>query len=502
MMSRLYATDVLKLFHDYEPSKEKVWRFVESFNPHDIAVLLGLLENVSKSKLTKVVDVYTLALYKGLDNNVDLKITHNPAIRFERSLYDVQQCHKQSNRFIEADDVTIYEVVDNILGKKEITSKYERILQNNLSSYDYSIFLKSVQNLLLGDNFKSNRNEFGTLPTSIVTKFKQWYSNLKRTKLFDYDPRTFRFLILPEARRIVNREYVPDDSQTMFQPLYQGFHVIIYSSPNETKCYNRFGELHANLAYGLRTQKSCTFEAVILPLDSLGNARSWRYWEYRKQKFLVYITDVFRYEDQVLIDVPFEQRIRYAELIEEPNNRICVIPKRYSSWSCIENEYVRRRDVYDPIIGVIARKRLSLLSDATPPCEFRFNILYAFDLLQSRVISLNEECNVHRLHSNYEMADYKTVCIAYGHDNSFIYLCKYNSKVHQFVHAATLERLPCETFRLTYRPERIYVVNNMMTPMGVMYLRLHYDRSRNFITGYETKGSDGRFKVLKHNPLY
>lgn len=429
------------------------------------------------------------------------------------------------------------------LKKIDETNLLERIVTHNIGTQHYFNFLTMMQYLLFPANQQASRNESNATELSGVTQFINFYKMIHNQQIDDIDPRGCRSLVLPKPRRVFTRNLNEIYADTMatngghlpnniiVQPLYQGLHVIVYAAPNETRCYSSTGELCTGIAYALRCKVNCTFQAIVLPLDALGNVRSWRYWNYRTS-FIMYVVDVLRYEQLILTSRPQKVRLRYVDRIVEDNPQILKIPKDHSSWLAIEERYNKHRDIYDPIVGVMLRDGDSVIDGTlkNKPIEFRFNILYTFDLYTNRVVEvskvLNEidafnksktlseltsndkselishDYNLGRLFLNFEMADYKTICLAYGNCDTYIYLFRYNRNIHQFMHAGKLKRLPYEYNKLSYqRTELIYVLNCRIRPMGVMYLRVYYNQSRQVIA-YETKPMDSRYKVPYTNVLY
>lgn len=422
-------------------------------------------------------------------------------------------------------NITIDELMSNIRLKRiDDTNILERIVTHNLGTKHYREILTTISYLLLTAEQQASRNDVHDANLSHVSQFMNFYKIIHYHHTNDFDPRGFRSLVMPKMRRVYTRNYNEiyahsqrPPNRVIVQPLYQGMHLIVYSSPNETKCYTRSGELCTGLCYDLRCKVNCTFEAVLLPVDSFGMVRSWRYWAFR-HTFIMYVVDVLRYEQHVLTNRPQHIRLRYIDAIVCGNVQILKIPKKYRKWRTIEERYTRHKDMYDPIVGVVLRNGDSIIDGQIEniPVEFRFNILYAFDLLEQKIIDTKQfletdtpsppttqtQHNLSMLFLNFEMSDYKTICIAYGHCDNFIYLLRYDRNIHHFVHAGCLQRLPFEYSKLSYaRTESMYVLNCRIRPMGLMYLRVYFNHDRQ-ILGYETKPLDGRLKTPYYNDLF
>lgn len=477
------------------------------------------------------------------------------------------------------------------------TNIYASILMHNFGTPFYGSFVANVESLLLPENLQADRNE---LPQriSVTKRFLEYYKMFMERQIINVDAKTLRFVMVPMPQRIMDQhEFLNAPNQLgdyEFQPYYQGFHIIVYASHQETRCYNRYGELMHNIAYNLRIPLNCTFEGVLLPLDSRNRIRSWRYWPYRRS-YIIYIVDVYRYEQIILLNAPFKSRIKYVDYIlknihdnrtklkticatmkksimskinkkfkyepsDDNNNNndddndtnividnlklnikagtnvirenqhhqyklyqhqynalkdsintlkiLHKIPENLKTWSAIEERYSRNADVYDPIIGVIARK----LNDSSLVHQnYKFNIRYLYDLVNQKIVPIDTNEDLKRINPettfiNFEMVDYMQIAIVYGNCSQYLYICEYNRDIHQFVHRVRIKRLPYDThdINIHYKSELLYIVNNQMSTglsKGLTYIRLYYDILHQ-IVGYEYKWTDSRYKMPYSTKLY
>lgn len=556
-MSTLFISDIYKIYHNFEPSRLKLWEIVRTYDPIQFTKLLFLLENVHRENKRETYtlseqDLITFCNYhvdrctKDLQFDIDTKTR---VVRLERVRIDsgpvktlFNETPSSSNpydRLRHRSDVGI-DLITNliritspeILGctyfnlngnldenlnnddENPLTSIYVKVMIHNIGTKSYSNLMTSLNYLLLPEMLQHDRNNAAvSLHTSVASKYLQFYNMLNCYAFQDFDPRRFRSMVMPRCRRIYERLMTTDEM--IVQPLYQGFYIIVYANKNETRIYNRYGELMTGLGYSIQIETSCTFIGILLPVDEWGNVRSWRYWPYRKTH-RIYMVDILRYEQTMLINEPFKERLKYVSSLlgrqrqnENDDSIICAIDSTMS-WSDIENSYIENRDVYDPIIGVVVRNANDLVN--VTPLEYRFNIKYGFDLRSMNVIDLTKlsstikskkqkiKLNTFEIHITCEMADFRTICIAYGHTEKEIYLCEYNRQLHQFVHAATLKRIPYDNDSFKYKSDNIYVINNKIIPIGIMYLRIYYDLNRKIIA-YEQKMTDSKFDNPYINPL-
>lgn len=412
-------------------------------------------------------------------------------------------------------NITIDQLMNDIRYQRPPNNIVQRIIAHNIGTYDYHRLIRYIRFLLFTDNLQSDRSLPHVKTPSVVESYIQFYRMMQFRETPDNaDPRAFRFMMVAKHRRVQTRELaaiygteadIPRDLHV--QPLLQGFHVVVYSSAEETKCYNCYGDLIVGLGYKNRCKINCTFEAVILPTDKKHNLRSWQYWKMRTN-YIMYVVDVFRVNQKVLTQEPFRTRIKYADAIVANSTCFMKLPVHLDSWSSIEKYYLQCEDLYSPIVGVVLRDGDSVYDASTmykAPVEFRFNLVYSFDLLNSQIVKLPVDMQpvdyVNRLHLNFEMADYKTVCLAYGHSENYIYLCHYNRHLHQFEHIGRLQRIAYEFSKLEYQSQKLFVVNCRVLPRGMMLLRVYYNQRKQVI-GYDAKWSDNRYKLPYHNSLY
>lgn len=518
-MGKLYISDIFKIFNNREASKLKIWEIIRSYPPMEFLKLIYLLENVTTVTNRNAVSLEDdMIKYNPNDFKCDkfLEIKDVPVIRLERGVYESEssEIFWNNDGSIGEDDGDDYEIqtlLDHIRANKqmplEATPKALRfkVLNHNIGTSHYKTLLGQISNLLFNDNYQIDRNEQQLEHSSVFAKFLQFYKAMTFKQGDDIDVRSFRNIIISKPTRTFDRTLVSSQSHIV-QPLYQGLHVVVYSSPSETKCYTRFGALLNGLAQSMRCAVPCTFEAIILPIDRFKNVRCWKYWPFRAG-YVLYVVDVFRYKQTILTTIPFKNRIQYIDLIVKNNPNILFSAHALTNtWASIEDTYIKTRDMYDPIVGVVLRDPNHTFSEqdkSLSALAFYFNILVSFNILDSKIIDLKESHPpeiIRDLHLNREMADYKTVCIVYGHCDEFLYICMYNRTLHQFVHAAMLRRSPVEYIVLAYKSEKIYIVNNKTMPRGILYLRIYYDVFRNII-GYEQKLTDDRFKIPYTDPL-
>lgn len=511
----MYVSDILKINYKHAPSKLLISETCRRFHPHKFAQFLYLCENVSTINkdaihYEKVEKRASCFIHQSED--IVLEIGKIRRIRFNRVISDHEDepfWNETMKPSIHEHDKTVTDMINDILNHKSLTKSSEdlmqRICQHNLGTTSYKRILATIVNFLFHDTLKSERNQFQIDHSSVATRFLHFCQSLKNSSILT-DIRSFRFVTLQKARNIDSITYLQlDKSAFIIQPLIQGLHVVVFSNERETKCYNRFGELCPNLGKNIKSNISCTFEAVIVPTDEKKNPRSWRYWNFRKS-MIFYVVDVFRHKDSCLLEIPFVERAKYIDVVTGKGTHAHFhrIDPALSSWESIEQRYNEDRDIFDPLIGVYLRKKDAPFHESPLQCAFPIKFLY--DILGEAVVDVQSVMGTKReslstYHTNVEMADHKTVCVAYADDETSIHLCQYNEHVHKLCHSMTLTKMIQDVKPMVYKPESIYVVNNKATPKGVAYLRVYYDNHYNVI-GYDSKSTDSRFDVPLTNKLF
>nr|AHW98296.1 GrBNV_gp48-like protein [Nilaparvata lugens endogenous nudivirus] len=554
----LYVDNLLKIFYNYEPTRIKLWEIVRTFDSKHIAALIFILSNVNRSKNNSV---YTHKLIENLIKETNEKIdgvVHKLCVQPTlnvvrvRSIYETYACADNSNNDVFLDRVnnqlTIWGLMSLIRagntlgggGDDELTID-ERLVMHNISSTYYIQFINNIRNLLFRDeSMIDDRNNVQRVAQSklVTENFLQYYNaihtatqhdprvvdrhyvenslNRQTQSLMqnqfvaltsDIDPKNFRYIIRPRPLRCYDKflDVIMRCAKdtVVVQPLYRGFFVVINSTGNQTRCYNRYGDLQYGLLYDTKFNVSATFEAVILPVDETGNIRNWNYWEYRHST-AVYITDVFRYKQTVATNLTYSQRYAYASQIGGVSVRTLFNCNESSSpvdvWSKLQQEYNDRPyDMMDPIGGLIVRASTNC-DLSVPPIEYRFNMKtyydFASDTFENVVGSISLK-NSYNITFDMEMATYRTVCLVYAHDTTHLYTCAYDrNTTFQFYHVSKLPRLLNIKSLKTpiYRPETLYILGAKINQLGLCYVRVYYNHI-NEIVGYDYKSTTSMYDV-------
>lgn len=513
-MSTLLVSDLLKVFDNYEPSRTRVWEIVRTVHPVHCAALLYLLENVSKSRKATA-----LKLPRDDDDSVAIpdvvyKTAVTPTLNLTRATV-TRQLRPEPRH----DSTHIYDLRDasgnlTVIGLMHVVrdnnaferlTLEERVAMHNLRTAYYTQFVHNVQHFLLPDDMHASRNDFDTADARNVTqKFLQYYHALSVTDdaglcyCGNLNPKSFRYVTRPPCRRI-DRRPVDLDSDYVVQPLYQGYRVVINSTERETRCYNCYGDLLHGFLYDVRFTANATFEAVVLPTDGDKRLRSWRYGA-RNKALVVFVVDVFRVDHHVLVQLPFVERAEHIRRIGGANVRQ---PPTECTWDSLERAYHDRADLFDPVVGVVVRHKRASCAD--PPQAYRFNMTACYDFLTNTVTRLAGSVSLkefQRVHFNLDMADRRTVCTVYAHDELHYYACRFDRRRYQFVHCAVLERLADIAGRKPkYRQEPIYVIGAKRLPMGVMFLRVYYSKHDLSVVGFEQKLTTSMYDVPYRDPF-
>lgn len=603
----LNVSDVLMMLHDYEPSRAKLWEMVRRYDPVQVAALLYLLENVrpepKKIPITLPDDaLIELAGARPFDRDAFMRLELQASLRTDRAAAPPTHLFA-SPRYVRAlraarprspGDANVFDLLERLRSQpaaaagtaedndndndEALRQPYLLIVAHNLSTPLYQRFLTNVVNMLFPDDMQLDRAHL--LPDQLVAiRYLRYHRQLSlQRSLCATDSRRFRYVMLPRPRRVYRRprsgamdsEYGP--REFVYQSLYQGVHAVMdqeFDTSLSVRVFNRYGELQRSILPTLRLATSCTFEAVVVPVDRCGWSRSWRYWQYR-EGYRIYVCDVFRYGDNVLATLPFTERLRYARRLCAENGDALTMARTSTRWSemlpervyngcgsggdslgkrsangatkrtangatkrsadgatkaCHEQELNDNDDLFPPIVGVIARDGNARFSPfygtgddgvgaeplnaqtfelaASTPLQYRFHVRAVYDVLDDRLLRVHGEhrdaaigdLRTERLFYDLEMADQRSVWLAYGHTDDAYFLCAYNPGLHQYEHVATIERSPYDTtLEPKYAQERLVVTNAKTRPRGFLYLRVYTDRNGRYI-GYETKTSTSRYDV-------
>lgn len=565
----LNASDILMMLRNFEVSRGKLWEMVRRYDPLQVAVLLYLLENVKREpkKVPIILPDEALLEFAGAKPyNVDAvkRLQLKPSLRTDRAvsvttpLFAWPRYVRRLNdsRTLSKGDENIVKLLDRMRsppndtsGEDALLHPYLLIVAHNLSTSIYQSFLNNFIFLLFPDDMQADRSCL-LAEQLVAIRYLRYHRqlNLQRS-LCATDSRRFRYVILPRPRRVYHKPRTSDGSRCeyIYQSLYQGFHSVIdqeHDTSLTVRVFNRYGELSRASLPPLRLTNSCTFEAVIVPVDVCGWSRSWRYWPYR-EGYRIYVCDVFRYGDNVLATVPFSERLRYvrrlcdenpyltmartsrhvSELTDRQPVQQCSASPAKSTKAKQDVNYLvsldnSRNDIFCPVVGWIAREASSKFSpfycdgledkgrcaielEASTPLQYRYHVSVVYDLIEDKMFRVHgtekdaviSSLKSERLFYDLEMADERRVWLAYGNTDEAYYLCVYNPLLHQYEHMATIERSPYDTVaEPKYQQERLVVVNAKIKPRGFMYLRVYSDRNGNYI-GYETKLSTSRYDV-------
>lgn len=437
-----------------------------------------------------------------------------------------------------------------------------KILLNNLTTIQYKKFnikLKSI----FHDYMQDNRNEAALgkqFKSSLVKLFVDYYNTLAVTagnggvcggsgsgggdndddvdgdggggsgdgrggkQIPNLQLFSSRYVIRPQNNRL-QRPYdggngaaaaaASTSSKFIAQPLYCGYRLVICTAGNHipyTRCFNRHGSLIKSLLYDEKFNVPATFEAILMPVDGVTNElKNWRTFQLlgqnrtqrqrrRQQNYAVIVVDVFCVNGKSLLHYPFRERVKFIGQINGDHVR------------AIDNSLIDThaacKNLFSPCGGIVYRRADHHVFD--PADEFRYPLTQTYRFSRNTCetmvggFSLLPNILNYDLHICFEMADYRTVCMAYNDDEKFLYICRYHRKLFQFVHVGQIEKLPYDSTEYQYPFETLYVINAKIPVKGVLYFRVYYniesvananvavnsntqEQSRFSIVGYESK---------------
>ncbi|CAH0393286.1 unnamed protein product [Bemisia tabaci] len=552
-MSYLTIEDILLIFNAYEPSRVLTWEIVRTLHPIHTAALIYLLENVGKTNKLNAFDPIELPFKQertgesravitpryNFAQSVTIKLTR--VMKTTDNLPDLNELGKI--RMASATDthdqngkLTIIGLLRMITDELYVSASQteesndtsvtatrgifnslnlnERIAAHNLSTNDYGRFLANIVNHLLPDEMHRDRNRVARLEEepSITRKFLKFYESMSSLNKShsrycrNVDPNSFRCTLRPNNVILTQPIDANNLRKYMAEPYYSGIRVVINSTRTETRCYNRYGEPIPGFLHGERFESHATFEAVVLPLDRTGALRSWRYnprpkWskgakprtrrhtKIEKPDFVLKVVDVFRFEDGVLYDTPFEKRVDFIERIGGRLIQCSSYSQDQAHLEMLERDHRSSLDPFHPITGIMYRRCDSSYDEK--PLIFKFRPIHYYDFFSNEFVSPTLSAdkvsvigkplsNIHGILIDPEIvAEYRTVCIVYAHDKECYFVCKFDRDLFHFKHAGTLLRgTDISRKKPKYKRERIYVQNAKRIPMGIMLLRVYYNKEK------------------------
>lgn len=512
----LTTLDLLLFYNNFEPSRIRLWEFVRRFDPLQFSAFLYLLENVQKHRKTEPIMLDSSVCDEIFSENssgcrdIVLEVDAKPYLNLNRGEYDGDRRFAKARPRNAIDrrvgslnsdpdiSVNTLELLSMIKSQCEIPEDrtlVASVLHNTGTQY-YRSLVDHLRYLLFSDNLQCDREGLDN-SKSVVLNYLQYYKMFALGELQIIDPKKFRYFIVPRPRRVHARPTDGGgDDEHLYEYFYSGMHLVVdHSSSGDTRSFNRHGEHQPRLLATEKFNYSATFEAVLVPTDQNGKPRSWHYWDYRSG-YRILITDIFRFENQMLLNVPFAERLKYRDRLVSENSQ----PAEIVNWSDAVKKIAKR--MYHYISGIMIRGKSSLPNEVAR--VYRFPITSAFDLLNHKLVNLKtvnvSERRLYAFHYMLETAEFRTVCLVYAHTNSDFYIFEYNEKIHQFEHACTLKRLIYDKKPPNYKSENLMILNAKIIPMGVFYIRVYYDKFGR-VYGYEHKFTSGKYDVPITNRL-
>lgn len=525
-IARSYKTDTLTTVTDRRDEK-----------PNDLNAS-GRIENESNTtlignvRLTEIDENTTVAEHGIVLCSIKPTLCLKPCEYDYRILPDINDSNDVTASHDKLGNLTVFGLIKIMQSARdyETCNVHERIVMHNLRTKQYTQFSQNVLYLLFPEHMQQSRY---SAPSTILingngnengmhVKYMQYYESFyTSTATATHDSRTFRYANRPRAARVYGKSSISSGTDKLYvQPRYAGYNIVVNATNHSTRTYNRHGELLQSVLYQKRFPQHATFEAVLMPADERGEPRSWRYVRHTEnggsnapvnrtgiatcQNFILFVVDVFRIRNRLLIDEPFSKRIQYARLLKCENVRVADTRtgiKGVELWDAMERQHYINPvlDCFAPINGVFLRHDDDKPSARSRQYIFSSNVIYSFQKnITTRMLG---DCSLRLALDSYfspDMAERCTVVPVYAHDDQFYYTCAFDRDEFTFVHDVRLDRV-CDVWRtkLRYKTNAIYVRDALIVPMGIALLRVYHNTNTNFrridrdsrrtIVSYETK---------------
>lgn len=409
-----------------------------STNPEDIAAFVYLLESAKSNYVRKTFKRHITTPSKNTITTVwrqEKKITLN-LLRccVLRSQYKKKKKKTISNLITE--NPSISQIVYNYKYFSNSNNIWLRLLFHNAGTKLYQKFVKQVISLLTPEFDQTTRDELVKLSRSAVATVLDYYKFISgNPSLEAQQTKYFRFLRLPRPKNLVQPIY--DTDLLTKQPLYQGFFFICCYNKNGARFFNRSGELQKGFLYNVKFTSNIVIECIVLPTDSKGFLRSWRYWPFKKN-FKIVVTDVFKIGSQCLVNKVFKVREAFIPLVVGEN----VLSQKLSLKQILD--YEQHIDLFRPIVGIMYKNKLGLYKEQN--FEYRFPLNNYYDYFKDELnqfegpVSLQQKTLNLSLFTSCEMSQYRSLHCIYGEDNQFYYSCIYSHNLMHFTHAARIKK--------------------------------------------------------------
>jgi len=254
--------------------------------------------------------------------------------------------------------------------------------------------------------------------------------------------------------------------------------------------------------------RGAMFERVIKQIQAVGGILSAEY-------FVIIIVDVLRVNDVMLVDLPYKERMRYAQSLAKNTDNV-IVAKTCSGSNATRLMTLLERehhdvgfDMFSPINGIMYRKKTSVAK--IPPAQYLFSQSVLYNFHKDKFDRIYGSCSLNVPFDSYfplDMAETCTIVTVYAHDDDYYYTCVYDRVKFIFTHEAIMDRT-CDMWRkqIRYRNDLIYVRGAVIMPMGVAFMRVYHNynqthrlvgtdnRSKRVILGYEFKLTTSMYDV-------
>jgi hypothetical protein len=158
----------------------------------------------------------------------------------------------------------------------------------------------------------------------------------------------------------------------------------------------------------------------------------------------------------------------------------------------------QRRDhnTYSPIFGIVFRD-VNIVGIQSPLLWRNSTDSSIYDFInkflkQSGSVTVRERY-MYRLRFSPELCQLKIICMIYGPDDDFLYVCRFDSQKCQFVHTGRLPIL-LHAVPMTYVNESLLILDAKITMMGVQFVGVYLTSDKRCVW-YETKLTTGMYDV-------
>lgn len=276
----------------------------------------------------------------------------------------------------------------------------------------------------------------------------------------------------------------------VYQPLYCGMRVVISSFSNVSRIYSIDG-IFLNINPRLVNMPHTTFEAIILPMIN-SKPKHWRCWPF-KTSLMIFIVDVFMWNNKLLYNDTYKNRIGYIDEILKENNNLHLVKSQF------ETDYTKIKTTsYSE--GFIIRNLNKTFNPPIAHLAIEKPYTICFNLFSGEYENVSIINNIHQHVFSFKLASFKEVVFVYSQNAKYLFCCKFDSSIFKFIHCGEIPNIYNEDLKYQ-KKEQTYIYGNQNPIYGQALLNVYFDIDNNVI-GYAQKKTTTFYNLPLQSRLF